>query len=196
MSRFLSNPGKEHCAAVKWVLRYLKGSSKVGLCFGGGKLDLEGYTDSDWAGDADSRKSTSGYMFTFAGGAISWQSKLQKCVALSTTEAEFIVAAEAGKEMIWMMRFFGEIGLTQSKYVVYCDSQSTIHLCKNSMFHMKSKHIDIRYHWIQDALEMKLFQIEKIHTDENGADMMTKSLPREKFEYCRKLAGMREKSST
>lgn len=78
VSRFLANPGKEHWTAVKWILRYLKGTSKLCLCFGSAKPVLEGYTDADMAGDVDSRKSTSGYLFTFAGGAVSWQSKLQK----------------------------------------------------------------------------------------------------------------------
>ncbi|KAK9940454.1 hypothetical protein M0R45_017116 [Rubus argutus] len=90
VSRYLSNPGRDHWEAVKWILRYLRGSSKFCLCFGGSKPILEGFIDADWAGDLDSRKSTSGYLFTFAGGAVSWQSKLQKCVALSTTEAEYI----------------------------------------------------------------------------------------------------------
>ena len=95
VSRFMSNPGRPHWEAVKWIMRYLRGSSKLKLCFGNGKPVLVGYTDADMAGDVDSRKSTSGYLITYAGGAVSWQSKLQKCVALSTTEAEFIAAIEA-----------------------------------------------------------------------------------------------------
>ena len=97
VSRFLSNPGKAHWEAVKWILRYLRGTSKMCLCFGNSKPALEGFTDADMAGDLDNRKSTSKYLFTFAGGAISWQSKLQKCVALSTTEAEYIAATETVK---------------------------------------------------------------------------------------------------
>lgn len=97
VSHFLSNPVKEHWEAVKWILRYLKGTSKTCLCYGGADPILEGYTYSDMVGDLDSRKSTSGFLYTFAGGAVSWQSRLQKCVALSTTEAEYIAAAEAGK---------------------------------------------------------------------------------------------------
>ncbi|KAJ8466528.1 hypothetical protein OPV22_029080 [Ensete ventricosum] len=89
-SRFLANPGKEHWAAVKWIFRYLKGSSKICLSFGGGPPVLTGYTDADMARDIDTRKSTSGFVLTFAGGAVSWQSRLQRCIALSTTEAEYI----------------------------------------------------------------------------------------------------------
>ena len=83
---------------------------------------LAGYTDADMAGDMDSRKSTSGYLITFAGGAVSWQSKLQKCVALSTTEAEFIAATEARKELLWMKKFLKELSLQQDKYQLFCDS--------------------------------------------------------------------------
>ena len=100
VSRFLTNPGKEHWTAVKWILRYLRGTTKNCLCFGKGKPMLTGYTDADLAGDIDSRKSTSGYLITFAGGAVSWQSKLHKCVSLLTTEAKYIVATEACKEII------------------------------------------------------------------------------------------------
>ena len=105
---------------------------------------MEGYTDADMAGDIDSRKSTSGFLYTFAGGAVSWQSRLQKCVALSTTEAEYIVAAEAGKEMLWLKRYLQELGIKQKEYKVHCDSQSALDLSKNSMYDSRTKHIDIR----------------------------------------------------
>uniref|UniRef100_A0A803MBH5 Retrovirus-related Pol polyprotein from transposon TNT 1-94 n=1 Tax=Chenopodium quinoa TaxID=63459 RepID=A0A803MBH5_CHEQI len=160
------------------------------LCFGSDKPVLVGYSDSDMAGDIDSRKSTSGYLITFAGGTVSWQSRLQKCVALSTTESEFIAATEACKELLWMKRFVLQLGFTQKRYVLYCDSQSAIHLAKNSTFHAKSKHIDVRYHWIRDVLDAKFLELEKIHTDDNGSDMMTKALPRGKFETCCSIAGM------
>ena len=130
---------------MKWIFRYLKGSSKLCSTFGDSKPILEGYVDANWAGDLDSRKSTSGYLFTFAGGAVSWQSRLQKCVALSTIEAKYIVANEASKEMLWLKRFLQELGLKQDGYVVNCDSQSATDLSKNSMYHSRSKHIEVRY---------------------------------------------------
>ncbi|CAA0823294.1 cysteine-rich RLK (RECEPTOR-like protein kinase) 8 [Striga hermonthica] len=153
---------------------------------------LVGYTDSDMAGDVDSRKSISGFLMTFAGGAVSWQSKLQKCVALSTTEAEYIAITEGCKEALWMRRFLEELGLHQEKYVVFSDSQSAIHLSKNSSFHSRSKHIEVRYHWIRNVLESKQLHLAKVHTSENGADMMTKTLPKEKLEVCRRRAGLLE----
>lgn len=190
VSRFLSKPGREHWNAVKWILRYLRGTSGLKLCFGGGESVLTGYTDSDMAGDIDTFRSTSGYLTTFAGGAVSWQSRLQKCVALSTTEAEFIAVTEACKELLYLKRFLKELGCSQKRYVLLCDSQSAIHLGKHPTFHSKSKHIDVRYHWIRDVLDEKLIELEKVHTDDNGADMMTKALPRCKFEVCCGIAGM------
>ena len=142
------------------------------------------------AGDVDSRKSLSGYLLTFVGGAVSWQSRLQQCVALSTTEAEYIAITESYKETLWMKNFLQELGVNQDSYVVYCDSQSVIHLAKNSTYHLKSKHIDMKYHWIQDMLEQKQLQLEKIHTSKNASDMMTKSLPKEKLESCKQRAGL------
>ena len=190
VSRFLSNPGKQHWEAVKWIFRYLRRTSKLCLSFGREKLVLEGYTDADMAGDLDGRKSTSGYLFTFAGGAVSWQSKLQKCVALSTTEAEYIAVTEAGKELVWIKTFFKELGMQQDEYVVYCDSQSAIDLSKNATYHSRTKHIEVRYHWIRNATEEKRFKLKKIHTDKNAADMMTKVIPKQKMEFCSMLAGM------
>lgn len=180
VSRFLANPGKQHWQAVKWILRYLKGTSNYCLCFGNNDIVLEGFTYVDMDGDVDTRKSTTSYVYTFAGAAVSWVSRLQKVVALSTTEAEYIAATEACKEMLWMQRFLGELGIKQDKYVLHCDSQSAIHLVKNPAFHSRTKHIDLKYHWIRQVLEEGHLHLEKIHTTENPADMLTKTLPRDK----------------
>ena len=182
VSRFMSNPGEAHWAAVKWILRYLRGTSKMCLCFGNANPVLHGYTDADYAEDKDSRKSTSGYLVTFAGGAVSWQSRLQKCVSLSTTEA--------CKEVLWMKNFLQELGHKQEKYNMFCDNQSAIHLAKNSSFHSRTKHIDVRYHWIREVVSSKLLQLEKIHTNQNSLYMMTKVLPKEKLQVCNEVAGM------
>jgi hypothetical protein len=104
--------------------------------------------DSDMEGDKDSRRSTIGYVFTVGGTTISWISKLQKVVSLSTTEAEYVVATEASKEMIWLHRFMEELGKKQENRRLYCDSESVIHLAKNSTFHSNTKHIHLRYHFI------------------------------------------------
>ncbi|GJX71625.1 hypothetical protein Tco_0308796 [Tanacetum coccineum] len=195
VSRFLSNPGKKHWEAVKWIFRYLRGTSKLGITFGNGKPMLVGFTDSDMAGNKDNMKSTSGYLMTFAGGAVSWQSRLQKCVALSTTEAEYMAATEACKELLWLKRFLQELGFKQQRYAVLCDNQSAIHLAKNSMFHKRTKHIDIHYHWIRDGIEDGMFELNKVHTDDNASDMLTKAVAREKLKVCCSIAEMANSSS-
>jgi len=111
VSRFLTNLGKQHWQVVKWILRYLKGTSHYCLCFGHDEIVLEGFMYADMVGDMDTRKSTTGYLYTFAGAAVSWLSRLQRIVALSTIEAEYIATKKACKEMFWMQRFLGEIGI-------------------------------------------------------------------------------------
>mgnify|MGYP000170283911 FL=1 len=138
---------------------------------------LEGFTDSDMSGDVDSSRSTSGYVMTYAGGAVSWQSRLQKSVALSTIEAEYMAAVEAGKELIWMRNFLNELGMKQKEFLLHCDSQSAIHLAKNVAYHSRTKHIQRRYHWLREKVEEGEFTLVKIHTDDNGSDMLTKNLP-------------------
>ena len=113
VSRYMNDPGKEHWMVVQWILRYLRGTTSHSLCFGGSSTVLQGYVASDMAGDKDSRRSTTGYVFTVGGTAVSWISKLQKVVALSTTEAEYVAATEASKEVIWLQRFMEELGKKQ-----------------------------------------------------------------------------------
>ena len=153
---------------------------------------LNGYTDADMANDIDFRKSTSWYLMIFAGGPVSWQSKLHKCVALSFIEDEYIAATKASKELLWMQKFLQELGLNQKKFALFCDSQSVIHLSKNTTFHSKSKHIEVRYHWLREALEMKLLSLENIHTNDNGSNMMTKALPAMKLISYWKKVGLVE----
>ncbi|GJZ10844.1 retrovirus-related pol polyprotein from transposon TNT 1-94 [Tanacetum coccineum] len=184
--------------AMKLVNGYLISARyfQIGVSlFGNGKPMLVGFIDSDMAGNKDNMKSTSGYLMTFAGGAVSWQSRLQKCVALSTTEAEYMAATEACKELLWLKRFLQELGFKQQRYAVLCDNQSAIHLAKNSMFHKRTKHIDIRYHWIRDAIEDGMFELNKVHTDDNASDMLTKAVAREKLRVCSSIAGMANSSS-
>ena len=167
-----------------------QGDIKLCLCFRGEKSVLEGYIDSDMAGDVDKRRSISGYLFTFSRGTISWQFKLRKCVTLSTTETGYIAATEACRKMLLFMCFLKELGVKQDKHVIHCDSQSAIDLSKNATYHARTKHIDVRYHWIRGVLESHLVKIEKIHTTRNPLDMMTKVLTKDKRELCMDLVGM------
>ena len=192
VSRYMANPGKRHWQAVKHILRYLKGTASKCLRFGNSELSIDGYTDSDYAGCVDTRRSTSGYVFLFAGAAVSWRSCLQRCTSSSTTEAEYVAISSAcvgSKEAVWLSRLVGDLGIHQVP-VLHCDSQSAIALAKNPVFHSKTKHIDVRYHVIRDILASKRIDLVKVHTDDNPADAMTKSLSLERFAHCIELMGV------
>lgn len=196
LSRYMSNPGRVHWDAVKRVFRYLKGTSKYSLCYHGNSvgdmtsLDIHGYVDSDWAGDIDSRRSTSAYVFTLFGGAISWMSKRQAVVALSTTEAEYMAATHACKEAIWLKRLCLDIGIKQGIVTVYCDSQSAISLAKNPTFHAQTKHIDVQYHFVRDMVEDGRVKLVKVDTLMNVTDALTKAMSTEKFRWCSESMGL------
>ncbi|MCO5588730.1 hypothetical protein L7F22_042689 [Adiantum nelumboides] len=160
------------------------------ICFGSHDLSVRGYTDSDYAGDLDKRRSTSGYVFTLAGGAIYWRSRLQDCITQSTTEAEYVAANEACKEAIWLGRLVADLGIKVDMLELYCDSQSAIQLAKNPVFHLKTKHIDVKYHFIREVVEDQQIQLMKIHTKDNPADLLTKGLLVEGFVHCRELLGI------
>ncbi|KAH9790140.1 Integrase catalytic domain-containing protein [Citrus sinensis] len=190
VSRYMHNPSKGHWQDVKWILWYIQKTVAVGLLFerddtlGQGVI---GYVDSDYAGDLDKRRSTTGYVFTFAGGPISWKSTLQSTVALSTTEAEYMAITEAVKEAIWLQGLLENLGLAQEHINVYCDSQSAIHLTKNQVYHARTKHIDVRFHFVREIVDEGKILIQKIKTVDNPADMLTKVVTTIKFEHCLNL---------
>ena len=183
LSRFMGNPGKVHWTPVKWLLRYLKNSSDLKLVYTQGKdLQVQGYSDSDYAADLDRRRSTTGYVFTVGGNTVSWKSNLQSIVALSTTEAEYVALTEAVKEALWIKGLLSDMGIEQQKALVWSDSQSAISLSKNNSFHERTKHIAIKYYFIRDVIEEGEVEVLKIHTSRNPADMLTKGIPVQKFE--------------
>ncbi|KAM2509975.1 hypothetical protein PS1_034510 [Malus domestica] len=192
VSRYMHNPGKEHWQAAKWILRYLHGTRDVGLCFerddsGIGHFAV-GYVDSDYAGDLDGRKSTTSYVFTMAKGPVCWRSILQSSVALSTTETEYMAVAEAIKEAIWIHRLIRDLGVDQKQVEVHCDSQSAIYLAKYQVHHARTKHIDVRYHFVREVVGEGEIILQKISTKENPADMLTKVVGVAKFVHCLNLA--------
>jgi hypothetical protein len=189
VSKYMSNPGKPHWQAVKWILRYLKGTKQLGIMFERKQevACVAGYVDSDYAGDLDRRRSTTGYVFTCGGGPVSWKATLQAVTALSTTEAEYMALTEASKEAIWLNGLVSGLGIQQESVVVKCDSQSAIHLTKNPVFHVRTKHIDVRYHRIRDWVESGEIIVEKVHTNDNATDCLTKPVTAEKFRHCLNL---------
>ena len=162
----------------------------VRLEFGRNKDELVDFVDSDFAGGRDKRRSLTGYLFSIRGCAVNWKLILQATVALSTMEAEYMALAEAIKEAIWLKSLFTELSQEQDDFVVHCDSQSTIHLSKDQMFHERTKHIDVRYHFICEVIACGNIQVMKIGITGNPTDMMTKSLPLTKFDFCFDLVGL------
>ena len=127
---------------------------------------------------------------TYAGGARSWQSRLKKSVALSTTEVEYMVAIKADNDVIWMKDFIQELEIQQEEFQLHCDKQSVIDLAKNVSCHSRTKYIERRYHWLWESVEGKESALRKIHTEQNGSDMLTEMLSTEKLDVCRRWIGM------
>jgi hypothetical protein len=195
LSRYQKNPGIEHWKQIKHALRYVKATLDYSLCFNQKDLQLQGYTDADWQGDPDDRKSTSGYLFTIAGGAISWRSKKQDSVAMSSMEAEYIAASEAAKEAVWLKEFLSTLKIIDSArkpVMVYCDNQAAIKVSRDPRFHSKSKHIEGRYHYIRDVINrLKLVSLEFLPSVDMVADPLTKPLSQVVFGKHVKAMGLR-----
>lgn len=169
----MANPDKEHWKAVQWIFTYLRGTSNACLQFGNFKIGLIGYVDSDYAGDLDKRRSLTGYVFTIGGCAVSWKASLQATVALATTEAEYIAIFEACKEPVWLRSLYNELCSDSSCITIFCNSQSAICLTKDQIFHERTKHIDVRYHYIRGVIAQGDIKVCKISTHDNPADMIT-----------------------
>ncbi|KAM2111914.1 hypothetical protein ACFX1R_014482 [Malus domestica] len=179
-SRYQSNPGSEHWGAVKTVLNYLRRTKDMFLVYGGAsELRVEGYTDADFQSDVDDKSSNSGYVFTLNGGAVSWKSKKQSVIVDSTTEAEYVAAAEAGKEAFWMKKFITELGVVPtitSPVTLYCDNSGAIAQAKEPRAHQKNKHIDRRFNIIRRYVAEGKINILKVASADNVADPLTKPM--------------------
>eukprot|EP00253_Pinus_taeda_P018448 PITA_18448 len=176
-------------------LMYLHGTSDYGLCYQGRPgldraLDIRGFVDANWAGDLDQRRSTNGYVFNLFGGAVSWMSKKQFVVALSTTEVKYMAATHARKEAVWLQRLCSSMGLVQGAIRIDCDSQSAIFLAKNPAYHSKTKHIDVQYHFVRDMIEDKKVLLVKVDTLKNTIDALKKYVSSENFSWCRETMGV------
>ncbi len=183
LSKYMAAPTTVHWQAAKGVLRYVAGTLDYGLTFGKGD-GLIGYCDADYAGDLDTRRSTTGYVFILNGGAICWSSKRQPTVAASTTEAEYMAAAFAVKEALWVRTLMGDLALDIGTVKIMADNQSAIKLLKNPIASMRSKHIDVVYHFAREKVARKEVVFEYVRTEHMLADMLTKPVPRSKLEYC------------
>ena len=171
----------------KHVLRYLRGTSKYGLWYKKtDEVKLHGFMDVDWAGSPTDRKSTSGGIFSIGSTTVSWYSRKQRSVALSSSEAEYMAASQAACEAIWIRKILVILfGSHLDPSVIHCDNQSCIKLSINPVFHDISKHIDIRYHHITDCVQRKIMLLQYIPTEDQDADILTEALSGRKFEYHR-----------
>jgi transposase InsO family protein len=188
LSQFSSNPSQTQWTAVKHVLRYLKGTSDYKLTYGEATTSLKnrtlhfhGFCDSDWGADIDDRRSMTGYVFMLGGGAVSWQSKKQPTVALSSVEAEYMAATQATREAMWWRTLLHELGIqSYPTTVIHSDSQGSIALSKNPEHHARSKHIDIRHHFVREQVAAGTVALQYVPTEEMLADVLTKPLSRDK----------------
>ncbi|KAE8541722.1 hypothetical protein D1P53_001894 [Cryptococcus gattii VGV] len=195
LSRFISKWNESHWLAAKHCLRYIRGTSDLSLVFDAhsSKQVALGYVDADWGGDLNTRRSTTGYVFKVYGGVVAWKSKRQPTVALSTTEAEYMASADAAKQAIWLRLLFEDIGLGlgDQPFQLVNDNAGAIALSKNPVNHEKSKHIDMRHHFIQEKVEDKTVPLAHVPSAENMADLHTKALPTELFTKLCNLLGMK-----
>ncbi|KAL0402265.1 UNVERIFIED_CONTAM: Retrovirus-related Pol polyprotein from transposon RE1 [Sesamum latifolium] len=187
MSLYMQNPKKPHLEAVRRILRYMKGTLSYGIMFQ--KCDacrLVGYCDADYAGDHDTRRSTTGYIFMLGSGAVSWCSKRQPTVSLSMTEAEYRAAAMAAQEITWLVQLLKELHQPIEYGVpLYCDNLSVIRLAENPVFHAKTKHVEVHYHFIREKVLQEEIKLKHVGTKRQVADLFTKGLDGNKFEIFR-----------
>ena len=191
LSRYFSEPRVVHWIAVKRVLRYLASTLDFGLKFRRSRdAKISGFSDADWAGDVQTRRSRSSYIFLYGGGPISWQSRLQDIVTLSSAEAEYVAATEGAKESVWISNFLKSVRAPNSRLELFVDNQSAIKLANNPVYHQRTKHIDVRYHKIREWVAEKRLELKYVHTRENAADFLTKIVSPAVFEHNRELTGV------
>lgn len=192
VSKFNSNPTEAHLTAVKRIVRYLKGSLDVTLTYKKSESgQLVGYSDADYAGDLDDRHSTTGNVFLMSGGSVSWFSKKQPIVTLSTAEAEYVALSAATQEAAWIRRLLSDLRVTQDHPTVLMeDNQGTICIANNPVSHSRTKHIDVRYHYVREALVKGEIDVQYCPTQEMVADILTKPLHKGRFETLQMAMGL------
>lgn len=193
VSKFMEKPQKAHWDAVKRILRYLNGTRDVGLFYTKGNQELVGYSDSNYAGDLETRKSTTGYVFQMGTNTITWNSKRQQTVALSTCEAEYMALSHTVCEGIWTRKLLKELGFPQPTTTIHEDNQGCIALVKNPVQHHRTKHIDVKHHFIREQVEQGTFKVIYCPTHEMKADILTKGIAAPQFKQLRDLLNLRER---
>jgi len=182
-SQFMHNPSEDHMDAVIQILRYLKASPGKGLMFSkNSHLEINGYTDADWAGSISDRKSTSGYFMFVGGNLVTWRSKKQKVVALSSAEAEFRGMAKGLCELLWIRRLLTELGFTPtSEMELFCDNKSAFAISHDPVQHDRTKHVEVDRHFIKENLEEKIICFPFVKSEDQLADILTKAVSSKEF---------------
>lgn len=192
VSQYSSCYGPQHWTAVKRIFRYLKKTVDSKLVYHKNQgTTVEGSSDSDWAGDDDTRRSTTGYIFIFQSGPISWKSKRQRTVSLSSCEAELNAIVEATQEGMWLRKLHDEISSVREALPIKSDNQSAICLVKNGNSNARTKHVDIKFKFVTEKLYENIITLSYVNTKEQAADGLTKSLTPAKQEIHRELIGLR-----
>jgi hypothetical protein len=189
LARYTEKPSDAHMSTALSIVRYLKGTSEYGLKYGGGS-GLVGYCDADYAGDVDSRRSTTGFCFLLNGAAVSWSCKLQPTVAVSTAEAEYMSASAAVKEALWLQKLLAEMGMVVSAVSMLCDNQAALSLLKHPIASARSKHIDVMHHFVRERIARGEVSFQYIGTADMAADGLTKALADVKFMGSRSSMGV------
>lgn len=192
LMRFNNDPRPFHWTLVKHCIAYLKATANLVITYRKG-IDIKpyGFSDASYADEPDSRKSTAGYVFLSSGGPVSWKSMTQRNVSTSTGEAEYVSTCESGKQARWMYSWYTEVDQSfDIPIIIHCDNDAAVTATRNTSGHSKLKHVDVKIHWIREAVKLGFIHIEPISTEENVADIFTKSLSRPKLEYLIKKMGM------
>ncbi|KAG9512183.1 hypothetical protein KCU93_g10402, partial [Aureobasidium melanogenum] len=186
VSRYNSNPNDSHMEAVDQIIAYIKATPNLGLCYSKDPHDeLHAYSDADWAGCKDSARSTTGWVVMLSGAPISWSSKRQKSVALSTCESEYVAGYKAAQELVWITGLLNELrvkDISTREVVLQMDNQAALKLSRNPEFHDRTKHINIKFHYLRELNSEGLIKTQYVNTKNNLADLFTKPLPRDTFE--------------
>lgn len=190
VSRFLEQPANIHVTAVKRILRYLKGTSNYGILFSSknaNEFKFSIYSDADYAGCIETRRSTTGYCLFIGTSIVSWCSERQSIVSHSTAETEYIAASQASRELVWLKRLLAELDehLGSNQPVLFVDNESAVKFIKNPVQHKRTKHIEVKYHYIREMFAKKIFNVKGISTHDQLADIFTKALPKARFEDLR-----------
>jgi hypothetical protein len=191
LAQFAANPSQDHLDKALYICRYLVGTQSYQLTYEGHSgQGLAACADSDWASDPTGRRSQTGFFLKLAGGLISWTSKAQKTVALSSTEAEYMALSDCSRQVVWMHTLLGELGYHLKPVPICGDNQGSIFIASNPVTEKRSKHIDIRFHYIREVMNKNLVELYFIDGENNPADMLTKNLGRIKFQKFRGMIGL------